>query len=220
MPAPHHSVFYRPDALPAAQLTASKHWNTSVAQPLVSKCWRNLKLFTLAKENNHHMPQMPLLWNKQPETANTKQNYYYYYTHLTASFPGQWGKRWQGLGWQWHQLDHMQTTCTLLQTDKHTNSPTPHHTTFTGRMLFMTLNQQCQSTEGTPNTKQKSQQWNTHPFHVVKCYTDLFGVYFKSFALKYINLHTYTYLTKHQKKEQLTSLYKRNKLHSATTRFQ
>jgi len=25
-PVPHHSVFYRPDALPAAQTTASKHW--------------------------------------------------------------------------------------------------------------------------------------------------------------------------------------------------
>jgi len=25
-PAPHHSVFYRPDALPAAEPTASKHW--------------------------------------------------------------------------------------------------------------------------------------------------------------------------------------------------
>ena len=25
-PAPHHSVFYRPDALPAVQSTASKHW--------------------------------------------------------------------------------------------------------------------------------------------------------------------------------------------------
>ena len=25
-PAPHHSVFYRTDALPAAQPTASKHW--------------------------------------------------------------------------------------------------------------------------------------------------------------------------------------------------
>ena len=25
-PAPHYSVFYRPDALPAAQPTASKHW--------------------------------------------------------------------------------------------------------------------------------------------------------------------------------------------------
>ena len=26
MPAPHHSVFYRPDALPADQPTVSKHW--------------------------------------------------------------------------------------------------------------------------------------------------------------------------------------------------
>jgi len=26
IPAPHHSVFYRPDALPAAQPTVSKHW--------------------------------------------------------------------------------------------------------------------------------------------------------------------------------------------------
>ena len=26
MPAPHHSVFYRPDALPVAQPTVSKHW--------------------------------------------------------------------------------------------------------------------------------------------------------------------------------------------------
>ena len=31
-PAPHHSVFYRPDALPAAQPTVSKHWrHTHVA---------------------------------------------------------------------------------------------------------------------------------------------------------------------------------------------
>ena len=27
MRAPHHSVFYRPDALPATQPTASKHWS-------------------------------------------------------------------------------------------------------------------------------------------------------------------------------------------------
>ena len=25
-------------------------------------------------------------------------------------------------GWQWHQLDHMQTICALLQTDNHTNT--------------------------------------------------------------------------------------------------
>ena len=30
MPAPHCSVFYRPDALPAAQPTASKHWRQFV----------------------------------------------------------------------------------------------------------------------------------------------------------------------------------------------
>ena len=36
-PVPHHSIFYRPDALPAALPTASKHWRhsagcTSIAQ--------------------------------------------------------------------------------------------------------------------------------------------------------------------------------------------
>jgi len=31
MPAPHHSVFYRPDALPVAQPTASKHWRPSTS---------------------------------------------------------------------------------------------------------------------------------------------------------------------------------------------
>ena len=34
MPAPHHSVFYRPDALPTTQPTASKHWALK-AEPLL-----------------------------------------------------------------------------------------------------------------------------------------------------------------------------------------
>jgi len=38
----------------------------------------------------------------------------------------------------------MQTICTSLQTDDHTNT-----SIFTGRMLFLTPNQQCQSTEDT-----------------------------------------------------------------------
>ena len=46
--------------------------------------------------------------------------------------------------WQWHQLDHMHV-CTLLQT----NTPAPHHSVFTGRMPFLSPNQQRQSTEGT-----------------------------------------------------------------------
>jgi len=46
------------------------------------------------------------------------------------------------LKWQWHQLDIMQTISISLQTS------TPHHSIFTGRMLFLTPNQQCHSTIG------------------------------------------------------------------------
>ena len=34
---------------------------------------------------------------------------------------------------------------------RHITTSTPHHSIFTGRMLFLTPNQQCQSTEGTNN---------------------------------------------------------------------
>ena len=46
---------------------------------------------------------------------------------------------------QRHQLGHMQV-CTSLQTDNHASTPTTQ--VFTGRMPFLTPNQQCQSTEG------------------------------------------------------------------------
>ena len=46
--------------------------------------------------------------------------------------------------WQWHQLGHMQI-CTLLQTNNHTSTPP---LCFSGRMPFLSPNQQCQSTEG------------------------------------------------------------------------
>jgi len=45
LPKPHHSVFYRPDAFPATQPTASKHWRQSnrdrkgrIFWPQVSLC--------------------------------------------------------------------------------------------------------------------------------------------------------------------------------------
>jgi len=47
---------------------------------------------------------------------------------------------------QWHQLDHMQVS-TSLQTDNHAS--TPPVSFFTGRMPFLSPNQQRQSTEGT-----------------------------------------------------------------------
>jgi len=47
------------------------------------------------------------------------------------------------MGWQWHQLDHMQIICTSLQI---ITMPAPHHSIL-GLMLFLTPNQQSQSTE-------------------------------------------------------------------------
>jgi len=47
--------------------------------------------------------------------------------------------------WQWNLLDRMQV-CTSLQTDNHAS--TPPLSFFTGRMPFLSPNQQCQSTEG------------------------------------------------------------------------
>jgi len=52
------------------------------------------------------------------------------------------------MAWQWHQLDHMQIMCTSLQTYNHANTPSLNF--FTGQMLSLTTNQQCQSTEGRP----------------------------------------------------------------------
>jgi len=47
--------------------------------------------------------------------------------------------------WQWHQLGHMQV-CTSHQTDNHVS--TSPLSFFTGRMPFLSPNQQRQSTEG------------------------------------------------------------------------
>jgi len=47
--------------------------------------------------------------------------------------------------WQWHQLGHMQV-CTSLQTDNHAS--TLPLSFFTGRVPFLSPNQQRQSTEG------------------------------------------------------------------------
>jgi len=74
-------------------------------------------------------------------TNNNNNNYYY--TSLTASFcRTTWVSSYQKgktsldlnearddgvLGWQWHQLDQMQTICTLLQTDNPNNTASLNH---------------------------------------------------------------------------------------------
>jgi len=66
------------------------------------------------------------------------------------------------MGWQWHQLDDMQIICTSLQTDNHAS--TPPFSFFTGRMPFLLLNEQHQSTEGTINTSKTNQSTNAATF--------------------------------------------------------
>jgi len=76
--------------------------------------WVTGKTFTCKKD-----PEIPL-WN-----------YYYYYIRLTTTTSVSWHQKgkpfWilleQGMiGWQWHQLDHMQIICTSLQTDNHAST--------------------------------------------------------------------------------------------------
>ena len=55
---------------------------------------------------------------------------------------------------QWHQLDHMQTICTSLQTDNHTNTLNfytlgPMSANSANQPMLPMHKQQCQSTEGT-----------------------------------------------------------------------
>jgi len=46
------------------------------------------------------------------------------------------------IGRQWHQLDHMQIICTVLQTDNHASTSS----LFTDCVLFLMPNQQCHCT--------------------------------------------------------------------------
>jgi len=52
--------------------------------------------------------------------------------------------------WQWHQLSHLQV-CTSLQTDN--QASTPSLSCFTGRIPFLSPNQQHQSTDGNQSTE-------------------------------------------------------------------
>jgi len=52
MPAPHHSGFYRPDALPAAQPTASKHWRYRISTSIRYNAFSALMLLVGRQEGH------------------------------------------------------------------------------------------------------------------------------------------------------------------------
>jgi len=49
------------------------------------------------------------------------------------------------MGWQWHQLNHMQIICTSLQTGNHARISSLY---FLQLYALADTHQQCQSTEG------------------------------------------------------------------------
>ena len=53
------------------------------------------------------------------------------------------------MGWKWHQLNHMQIICNLLQTDNHASTSSLH--IFTGQIPFCHPTNSVKSTEGTLN---------------------------------------------------------------------
>jgi len=115
-------------------------------------------LITEDKAELHEIPRSLLkLFN--PGRKNGYIKLHITNTHLTPSFPEEnldksepqvkpfWIlMKQETMGWQWHQLEHTQIICTSLQTDNHASTSSLNF--FTGQMLFLMPNQQCQSTEG------------------------------------------------------------------------
>ena len=95
-PVPHHSVFYRLDALPGTQPTASKHWRLSA-------------YLTWNKLTHTHPFNGPL--------SGTTRMSQYHKGKTNLDFTEA-----RDSDWQWHQLDHMQV-CTSLQRDNHASTP-------------------------------------------------------------------------------------------------
>jgi len=72
-PDPHHSVFYRPDALPAAQPTASKHW-----RPLLIKYHKN-------KYIRPHSVRSKFMWPTRYAAAVANDRYLICCLHQTSA---------------------------------------------------------------------------------------------------------------------------------------
>ena len=97
-PAPHHSVFYRPDALPAAQPTASKHWSAH----------QTLRLFSTLMFFTGRMPFLPP--NQQHQsTEGTQSNMSITRSIRKIAIFSFNGKAGSVVQWQWQAYDRVQS---------------------------------------------------------------------------------------------------------------
>ena len=101
---------------------------------------------TISLSNKTVIEKLHLLkeYTEKHKSILSRKNYYHYYNYIrfsslvsgstlvsryqkgkTSLDLNNLGKRWWGFGMQWHQLDHMQTIRTSLQTQ--ITTPTPRH---------------------------------------------------------------------------------------------
>jgi len=110
MPVPHHSVFYRPDALPAAQPPESKHWRQNILSDVLQRNTNSIYCH-VTKWKAHTQTRLTAFFAGLPGSADTRK------------VKPSWILLKQGKGeWQWHQLGYMQV-CTSLQTDNQASTP-------------------------------------------------------------------------------------------------
>jgi len=121
----------------------------------------------------------PLNWYTSSSIINICSQFCYYVTSSDGVFGWMWTRQEiTGFGMQWHQPDHMQTICTSLQTDNHTNTPSlnflqalkpvawPQYSVYNccdgvGLCEMVKLNICWRASEG-PNHKQWNFIWRRH----------------------------------------------------------
>ena len=103
-PVPHHSVFYRSDALPAAQPTASKHWRPNTTTTT------EIYFDSILQAHTHTHPFKGPFFGTTQVSRHQKGKANVDFTEARDS------------EWQWHQLGHMQV-CISLQKDNHASTP-------------------------------------------------------------------------------------------------
>jgi len=114
-------------------------------------------LHVLLFTTNHHLLAIPRYRHKSygcrafsvagPMAWNSLPDFIWDLTSSADCFKRQEARDDRVLWWQWHQLDH-RPYANNLHLSRPITTPTRHHSIFTGRMLFLTSIQQCQSSEG------------------------------------------------------------------------
>ena len=102
--------------------------------PIRSRHWRELKTLAPTTEKSTSDPQLtseewyttPSLQHHSPRDKTKRQTPIWwplFHDNLGRPVKPIWIlMKQEMMGWQWHQLDHMQIICTLLQTDNHAST--------------------------------------------------------------------------------------------------